>query len=319
MSQINIIDFYVNDGFRISSDPRYYASGIFGLRNYTVNGHNYDSWCNGKHEAVDLSKRDGAPIKTFEDGEIVAGTGFGGFGYQVCVAYPSLGIQVIFGHVKPNIPVKIGQKVKKGQVIAYQGNTHNQGPNVSMASHLHLQVQELGYIADEWTFICTGINPFNIKINDKKGKDNPSAPKETDGTHVVKANDTLWGIAQAHNTTVDKIKSDNKLKNDIIHIDQKLKVGKGKAPEKKSFNKMANRKLSNTAYFKGKVDKLGAEVRNKSGNNFNKKAGYDLQQESTVFIFQVVGGWGKIYTSRTSGNGSNDWIWLERLNVTQVF
>lgn len=319
MNNINPIAYLNSKGFRTTSDPTTYASGVWGLRQLWQNGFHADEYCNGYHRAYDMSKSDGAAIPSIAEGVIANGTRKNGtFGGQVCVVHEQLGIQVTYAHVKTNIPVKVGQKVKQGQTIAYQGNTNNLN-DPSMPSHLHIQFQGIGALG-EWEFTCLGIDPLNINVNDSAPVDNPPEPKEEAGTHVVKANDTLWGIAQAHNTTVDKVKSDNKLKNDIIHIDQKLKVGKGKVPEKESFNKMTNRKLSNTAHFKGKVDKLGAEVRNKSGNNFNSKSGYDLQPGDTVYIFQVAGnGWGKIYTSRTSGNGSNDWIWLERLNVTQVF
>lgn len=231
MIAINLIDYYIADGFKISSDPRKYDSGIFGVRNYTVNGYNYDSWCGGLHEAVDVYREHGAPIKSFADGIVTLGTGFGGYGYQVCVAYSDLDIQVTFGHVQNNIPVKVGQKVKKGQVIAYQGNTHNQGAGVSMDSHLHITTQNLEYIPDEWTFICRGINPFNIDIDTGKPIKAPATPsnKQPAEVHRVKKGETLYSLSKKYNTTVDELKSLNGLKSNLIQTDQVLKI-KDKAP-----------------------------------------------------------------------------------------
>lgn len=170
---MNIIEFYQADDFRITSDPRKYSSGIFGKRDYTVNGHNYDSYCNGYHNAVDLSDKNGKRIKAFGDAVVIDGTrDYGTFGAQVVLMYEELGIQVIYGHVQRPISVKVGQRVKRGDVIARQGNTHNQGANVSMDSHLHLQVQHIEPL-DEWAFTCKGINPFEIDIdggNKKVGK-----------------------------------------------------------------------------------------------------------------------------------------------------
>lgn len=78
------------------------------------------------------------------------------------------------------------------------------------------------------------------------------------------------------------------------------------------------------AYFKGTIDSLGAEVRKRTGSQktgfkFTTKAGYSLKASETVYIFETHNGWGRIYTGAKSGKGSNDWIWLERLKVTEVF
>ncbi|TDM15689.1 CHAP domain-containing protein [Macrococcus bovicus] len=91
-----------------------------------------------------------------------------------------------------------------------------------------------------------------------------------------------------------------------------------------AFNRAQNRGRSLTAYVKGSIDSKGAEVRKRQGNrwrgfNWDRKAGYDLNPGDIVYIFEVHDGWGRIYTGKTSGPGSNDWIWLGRMNVIKVY
>src|SRR5699024_4156426 len=170
----------------------------------------------------------------------------------------------------PLLDVKIGQNVKQGQIVAYQGASNNLG--VNMASHLHIQFQNYQSL-NEWNFTCLGINPLNMDISQ-------SSP--TSG---------------------------------------KVSQSKPSSP-KVSNNKNRGRSLS--AYMKGTIDGLGAEVRKRRGNqsrgfNWNEKSGYDLKPGDLVYIFEVHDGWGRIYTGNKSGHGSNDWIYLDRLNVTEVF
>lgn len=164
---MNPIDYLISQGFRVTSDPTKYASGIWGKRNYTVNGYNHDSYCGGYHRAYDLSKYHLAPVPAVCDGIVTAGTrAYGNFGGTVVVANKALGIQVIYGHLSRNIPVRIGRMVKQGDTVGYQSSTNYQG--VRMNSHLHIQFQKYGYIANERDFVCSGINPLNINISGYK-------------------------------------------------------------------------------------------------------------------------------------------------------
>lgn len=178
---MDIIQYYQSQGFAITSDPNTYYSGVWGLRNYTVNGYNYDSYCNGYHRAYDLASYHGAPIRAFTDMEILSGTNrYGNFGGTVVVGFKDIygkKWQMILGHVNRTFTWRIGQKVKKGTILCYQSNTHNQGPNVSMASHLHLQVQPYGYLPGK-QFVCNGVDPKNIIISGKPKKKSKAKPKK---------------------------------------------------------------------------------------------------------------------------------------------
>jgi len=160
---LNPIEYLKRQGFRVTSDPTKYRSGIWGKRDYTVGGYNYDTYCGGYHRAYDLAKQHLAPVPSVCDGEVVAGTNaYGNFGGTVVVANKTLGIQVIYGHLARNLPVAVGRRVRQGDTVGYQSNTNYD--NVQMASHLHIQFQRYGYIPGEQAFVCTGINPLGIDV-----------------------------------------------------------------------------------------------------------------------------------------------------------
>lgn len=143
------------------------------------------------------------------------------------------------------------------------------------------------------------------------------------GTHTVKKGDTYYNIAIRYNLDVKKLMTWNNIEPDKLKVGDKIKLEAPAKPAVK-FDAKKNRKRSASAYVKGKIDSAGAEVRKRSGSsekgfNFNTKAGYDLNVGETVYIFEVFDGWGRIYTGNLIGKGSNDWIWLGRLQVNKVF
>ena len=274
MAKDNLISNLQNQGFVITSDPTWFNP--WGYRNLWSYGAWVDSYSNGYHRAYDLAKYHNAPIKSGVNGTVLQGTGFGGFGYQLVLGFIASNgkkYQIIYGHLNRNplLDFKVGQNVKKGQVVAYQGASNNLG--VTMASHLHIQVQHYQYY-NEYNFIVNGINPLNIDI---------SSTKPSSGATPTKKPATP-------------------------------------ASKPSAVNKNTNRSRSLKAHFSGRVDSLGAEVRKRRGSrrtgfNWNQKAGYSLKPGDLVYIFEVHDGWGRIYTGNLTGHGSNDWIWLGRLNV----
>src|SRR5699024_5875662 len=91
----------------------------------------------------------------------------GNFGGTVVLCDHEGDYQYIYGHTK-NLQVSVGDEVKQGQKLAEQSSTNYY--NNPMASHLHFQVQKQGYIPDEKSFVCTGINPLGIDVSKYVGK-----------------------------------------------------------------------------------------------------------------------------------------------------
>lgn len=58
-------------------------------------------------------------------------------------------------------------------------------------------------------------------------------------TYTVKSGDTLWGISQKNNTTVQQLKSTNSLSSDLIFPNQRLEVG-GSSSSKASASAASN-------------------------------------------------------------------------------
>jgi murein DD-endopeptidase MepM/ murein hydrolase activator NlpD len=96
-------------------------------------------YANGTHSGVDFRARTPLPAKAMADG-VVAGTGDTdkqcpgvSFGRFVLIKYNN-GLASTFGHLSL-IKVSIGDKVSRGQVVGYTGNT-----GYSTAPHLHVSV-----------------------------------------------------------------------------------------------------------------------------------------------------------------------------------
>jgi murein DD-endopeptidase MepM/ murein hydrolase activator NlpD len=100
-------------------------------------------YVNGTHNGVDFRASVGTPVKAMADG-VVEGTGDtdvqckgASFGKFVFIKYDN-GPSSAFGHLSL-IKASIGQRVSRGQIVAYSGNTgYSTGP------HLHVSVYAPG-------------------------------------------------------------------------------------------------------------------------------------------------------------------------------
>ena len=92
----------------------------------------------------------GTPIFATADGRVsVLKSSFGGLGKYIYIDHGN-GYKTVYGHLD-KFNVKRGQKVKRGELIAYSGNSGR-----STAPHLHYEVHKNG----------KKINPINFFFND---------------------------------------------------------------------------------------------------------------------------------------------------------
>jgi len=104
----------------------------------------------GFHSGVDISGRYGAPIRVTASG-VVKSTGWiKGYGKTVVVDH-GYGKSTLYAHLS-KYAVKRGDKVAKGQVICYVGNTgYSTGP------HLHYEVKKAGKAVNPVSYLNLNI------------------------------------------------------------------------------------------------------------------------------------------------------------------
>ena len=91
----------------------------------------------GFHTGIDISAKYGSPVRATADGVVSYAGWRQGYGKTVIIKH-GYGKTTLFGHNSRYV-VKAGQKVKKGQIICYVGNTgHSTGP------HVHYEVRRAG-------------------------------------------------------------------------------------------------------------------------------------------------------------------------------
>jgi murein DD-endopeptidase MepM/ murein hydrolase activator NlpD len=89
------------------------------------------------HEGMDIAAQTGTPVMAPADGVVVK-AGFGtGYGNMVEISH-GYGLKTIYGH-NSRLNVKAGQRVKRGDVISYIGDTGS-----STGPHLHYEVKVNG-------------------------------------------------------------------------------------------------------------------------------------------------------------------------------
>lgn len=98
------------------------------------------------HKGIDIAGTYGSPISVTADGTVEQATWFGGYGLYVLVDH-GRGLKTAYAH-NSALAVKPGDKVKKGQVIAYMGNS-----GISTGTHCHYEVQKDGVQVDPANFL----------------------------------------------------------------------------------------------------------------------------------------------------------------------
>ncbi len=88
----------------------------------------------GRHYGVDIANEVGTPIRAAADGLVVYAGWENGYGRMVVIEH-GYGFSTRYGHCS-RVDVKVGDEVKRGQVISYVGSSGR-----STGSHLHYEVR----------------------------------------------------------------------------------------------------------------------------------------------------------------------------------
>ena len=138
-------NFFKNQKSLLSSTPsiwptRGWVTSGFGFRKSPFTG------LREKHEGWDIAARNGAPVRTTADGVVVVEGREYGYGNLVEIDH-GYGLVTRYGHNSKHL-VKVGDRVKRGQVIALVGNTGR-----STGPHLHYEVLLNGVPANPKNYI----------------------------------------------------------------------------------------------------------------------------------------------------------------------
>jgi murein DD-endopeptidase MepM/ murein hydrolase activator NlpD len=98
------------------------------------------------HNGVDIGVKVGAWVAAAADGEVIYAGWENGFGNTVKIMHAN-GYSTLYGHLS-KIFVKVGQKVKKGKLIAKSGNTGR-----STGPHLHFSIFKDGVAQNPLDYI----------------------------------------------------------------------------------------------------------------------------------------------------------------------
>jgi len=119
-----------------------YASRGFGYQIDPFTGFNQF------HSGLDIANRTGTPIYATADGKVASVSVFSGLGKMIVLDH-GYGLSTRYGHMS-SYEVKVGQTVKRGDIIGRVGSTgYSTGP------HVHYEVLQYG----------KPVNPYNFIIN----------------------------------------------------------------------------------------------------------------------------------------------------------
>jgi hypothetical protein len=108
------------------------------------------------HLAIDIAGPLGSAVLAGDTGTVVfAGLDYGGFGYAVEIDHGN-GFVSAYGH-NSVLKVKVGQIVRRGDLIALRGSTgHSTGP------HVHFAIHKDGQAVDPFNYVIAGNPPAPV-------------------------------------------------------------------------------------------------------------------------------------------------------------
>jgi murein DD-endopeptidase MepM/ murein hydrolase activator NlpD len=114
----------------------------------TYHDEGYEERFGIKHEAIDIPVAQGTPIRAPADG-VVMEMHDRGYGYSTVTIEHEKELTTLFGHVS-TILVEVGEKVRKGQVIALSGGRPgSRGAGLlTTGPHVHFELHAFGYPID---------------------------------------------------------------------------------------------------------------------------------------------------------------------------
>lgn len=141
------------------------------------------------HNGVDIRAKVGTDLLAIADGlvrvsKINGGGSKKGYGYYIVIEHDNF--CSLYGHLNKLSKLKVGQKIKKGDVIGQSGNSGQ-----STGPHLHFEIRKGNYDSTFWRRNSEGkyINAVDPEKFDIKGDENM-------GTIFKDVEDSRWSAEQ---------------------------------------------------------------------------------------------------------------------------
>ena len=148
-----------DEDFPVQGKSRKDITSFFGYRNSpTVGASTY-------HGGIDIAAKEGTKLIAIMEGTVIKASWGGSGGYTITI--DSNEYTITYCHCDPNFLVKVGDKVKKGQVIGkvgpknvydvpgnpYKDSNGNPTNGATTGSHCHFAVRQYGQAIDPLTIL----------------------------------------------------------------------------------------------------------------------------------------------------------------------
>ncbi|MED3791299.1 LysM peptidoglycan-binding domain-containing protein [Niallia alba] len=178
---------------------------------YISNG--FHSTGKDKHFGVDFAENGINAIRASADGTVTRSYYSASYGECIMILHQISGqeYETVYAHLKSGSrKVKVGDSVKKGQVIGSMGSTGD-----STGQHLHFELH-----VGRWNVLkSNAVNPLPYFETDTK------ATTSNNKEYIVKAGDTLYQISRKYNTTIKVLSAYNQIENpNLLKVGQKIKI-----------------------------------------------------------------------------------------------
>lgn len=151
-------------------------------------------WASGWHNGIDIAAGSNTPIYAAADGVVInvdsAARNKDGFGNRVVLRHAD-GKATVYAHMIAPAPVKVGQTVKKGQLIGNVGST-----GLSTGAHLHFtlidnydrnpDIYYKGDLLDPVAVLGTGTLKYSSSGSTPAAPDTPIRPEDVEIGDIVR-------------------------------------------------------------------------------------------------------------------------------------
>jgi len=129
------------------------VSSKFGMRLHPLLG------ITRHHDGIDIACRVGTPVRAVLSGIVGFAGKDGGYGSMIEIRHEGEAMKTRYGHLSKMV-VKKGERVKRGEVVGYSGNS-----DLSTGPHLHFGLSHEGHTVDPERYL--GKQKVPVKISQK--------------------------------------------------------------------------------------------------------------------------------------------------------